>query len=270
MEPDHRDLKSTIDPARLPAHVAIIMDGNGRWAEKKRRPRIFGHKAGVNTVDNIVTFASELGIKALTLYSFSTENWKRPVKEVGALMGVLEEFLMKKMKKMIDNNIRFNTIGRLEDLPESALRCIDRVKEATRENTGTILTLALSYSSRNEITNAVTAIAEKVKSGELAPDKIDPETVEKHLDTAGLPEVDLLIRTSGELRISNFLLWQLAYAELHFTDVLWPDFGEDDFVRAILDFQKRERRFGLSGDQLKERKSTGGRRPQSRIETGTL
>jgi len=246
-------LLKRIDRKRLPQHVAIIMDGNGRWAAGRMMPRIFGHRAGVETVDRIVTLASELKIKALTLYSFSTENWSRPRREVNALMGILQEFLMKEMRKMMNNNIRFNTIGHLNDLPQSAVDCIDEVKRETKDNTGTILTLALSYGSRNEIVEAARAIAEKVQKGELSPELISPELFNTHLQTADLPDVDLLIRTSGEVRISNFMMWQIAYSELYFTDVLWPDFSKADFLQAVLSYQERERRFGRSGEQLKQK-----------------
>lgn len=250
MTPAEAALWEQIDRSRLPLHVAVVMDGNGRWAKKRMMPRIFGHRAGVATVDRIVSLASEIKLPALTLYSFSTENWKRPPNEVSALMDILKEFLMKEMMRMVKNNIRLNTIGRTDELPASAIDCINQVKESTKNNTGTILTLALSYGGRAELEDAVKAIARKVKNGMLEPEGIGQETISNHLDTAGLPEVDLLIRTSGEQRISNFLLWQIAYAELWFTDVLWPDFQGTDFLQAVLDFQKRERRFGLSGDQL--------------------
>lgn len=250
MTPAEAALWNSIDRARLPRHVAVVMDGNGRWAKRRMMPRIFGHRAGVATVDRIVSLASEINLPALTLYSFSTENWKRPPNEVSALMEILKEFLMKEMMRMVKNNIRFNTIGRTAELPASAIDCINQVKESTKNNTGTVLTLALSYGGRAELEDAVKAISRKVKSGLLDPDMIGQETIGNHLDTAGLPEVDLLIRTSGEQRISNFLLWQIAYAELWFTDVLWPDFQGTDFLQAVLEFQKRERRFGLSGDQI--------------------
>ncbi|MBI3793316.1 MAG: isoprenyl transferase [Nitrospinae bacterium] len=225
------------------------MDGNGRWAKKIFLPRVMGHRAGVQTVDKIVTLASEIKIKALTLYSFSAENWNRPSAEVEALMGILKEYLMKELRKMLDNNIRFNTIGRVADLPKSAVECIEEVRESTKKNTGTVLTLALSYSGRNEIIDAVRSIARDVQNGRLGPDEITGGLMDARLDTAGLPELDLLIRTSGEERISNFLLWQSAYAEFYFTDVLWPDFTGMNFLEAIKDYQKRERRFGLSGEQ---------------------
>lgn len=250
MTPAEAALWELIDRSRLPRHVAVVMDGNGRWAKKRMMPRIFGHRAGVATVDRIVSLASEIKLPALTLYSFSTENWKRPPNEVSALMDILKEFLLKEMMRMVKNNIRFNTIGRIAELPPAAIDCINQVKESTKNNTGTVLTLALSYGGRAELEDAVKAIGRKVKHGLLDPEVIGQETISNHLDTAGLPEVDLLLRTSGEKRISNFLLWQIAYAELWFTDILWPDFQGTDFLQAVLDFQKRERRFGLSGEQL--------------------
>ena len=250
MTPAEAALWNSIDSTRLPRHIAVVMDGNGRWAKRRMMPRVFGHRAGVATVDRIVTLASEIKLPALTLYSFSTENWKRPPKEVTALMEILREFLMKEMMRMVKNNIRFNTVGRISELPPAVIDCITMVKESTKNNTGTVLTLALSYGGRAELEDAIKAIAREVKSGALDPEEIGQETIDRHLDTAGLPEVDLLIRTSGEQRISNFLLWQIAYAELWFTDVLWPDFQGTDFLRAVQDYQKRERRFGLSGDTV--------------------
>ena len=258
------DLIKRVDHKRLPRHVAIIMDGNGRWAARRMMPRIFGHRAGVETVDRIVTLAAELNINAITLYSFSTENWSRPPREVNALMGILQKYLLKEMMKMMDNNIKFNTIGHLNDLPQSAVDCIEKVKAETKNNTGTILTLALSYGSRNEIVEATRLIAEKVKKGELSPDSITPELFSGYLQTADLPDVDLLIRTSGEVRISNFMMWQIAYSELYFTDVLWPDFSKSDFLQAILSYQERERRFGRSGEQLKQGDDPEGEGKSSR------
>lgn len=258
------DLLKEVDPERLPQHVAIIMDGNGRWAARRMMPRIFGHRAGVESVDRIVTLAAEINLKAITLYSFSTENWSRPRREVNALMGILQEYLLKEMMKMMKNNIRFNTIGHLDDLPHSAIECINRVKQETKDNTGTILTLALSYGARNEIVEAARAIAEKVQKGALLPDEITQELFNSHLQTADLPDVDLLIRTSGEVRISNFMMWQIAYSELYFTDVLWPDFSTVDFLKAILSYQERERRFGRSGEQLKPGSAAGREEESSR------
>jgi len=239
-----------IDKSRLPKHVAVIMDGNGRWAKKRFLPRIMGHREGGKTVDRIVTLAREIDLKALTLYSFSTENWSRPESEVNALMNILKEYLVKEKKRMIDENIRFNAIGRISDLPSSTLEYLTDVMEATKHNDGTVLTLALSYGSQDEMIDAVRSIGRKIKSGQLEPDDITGELFANELYTAGLPDVDLLIRTSGELRISNFLLWQIAYAELYFTDIYWPDFTRLEFLKAIQDYQKRERRFGLSGEQM--------------------
>ncbi len=250
MTPAEAVLFGKIDPGKMPRHIAIVMDGNGRWAKKRFLPRIFGHRAGVQTVDRIVTLASEIKLKALTLYSFSAENWKRPPSEVDALMEILKEFLMKELMRMVENNIRFNTIGHIADLPPSAVECLEKVRESTKNNTGTILTLALSYGGRNEILDAVRSLGDDVKCGRLEPERISMELLESRLDTHDLPELDLLVRTSGELRVSNFLLWQMAYAELYFTDVLWPDFAGTDLLDAIVSFQKRERRFGLSGDQV--------------------
>lgn len=259
MKAEEEGLLRKIDLANLPRHVAVIMDGNGRWAKKRMMPRIFGHRAGVNTVDRILTLASEIKLKALTLYSFSTENWQRPPLEVKALMGILSESLMKQLMRMVENNIRLNTIGHIENLPEEVRECIEKVKESTKDNDGTILTLALSYGARDEIVDASRKLCTMVKNGELSPEEITADILGKQLDTADLPETDLLIRTSGELRISNFLLWQLAYSELYFTDVLWPDFSNADFLNAILCYQKRERRFGLAGEQIAEKK---GARPK--------
>ncbi len=246
------DIWSQIDKSLLPRHVAIIMDGNGRWAEKKGLPRIAGHREGVKTVDRIVSIAREIDIKHLTLYSFSTENWNRPRPEVEALMAILREFLVKEMKRMMSNNIRFGTIGKISDLPQTAVGIINEVKEATKNNDGTVLTLALSYGSRDEIVDAAKALGRKVKKGEIDPEDIDSDNFGKELYTAGLPDVDLMVRTSGELRVSNFLLWQIAYAELFFSDKLWPDFEGVDLLSAVKAFQERERRFGLSGEQLVE------------------
>jgi len=250
MNADENKIWQTIDSKNLPHHIAIVMDGNGRWAKKKGLPRLFGHRAGVKTVDRIVSLATEINLECLTLYSFSTQNWKRPRPEVETLMEILKEFLLKEMLRMVDNNIRFNTIGRIENLPDSARKHIEKVKDATKDNDGTILTLALSYGSQDEIIDAVKSLSKKVRDGEIDSDQITSEVFGQELYTAGLPDVDLMIRTSGELRISNFLLWQIAYAELFFTDVYWPAFSGKDLLIAIKDFQERERRFGLSSEQL--------------------
>lgn len=243
-------LLEKIDMNRLPQHVAIIMDGNGRWAKKNFFPRVQGHQAGVKTVDRIVTLCCKLNIGALTLYSFSDENWSRPAAEIKALMKILDRYLNKELDRMKKENIRFNTIGRIEGFPEEIRKIIRHAKESTKDNDGLILTLALSYGGRQEILDAVKRIAHKAQEGDLRPEDIDSDLFETFLDTRGLPSLDLLIRTSGEMRISNFLLYQIAYTELHYTNVLWPDFTEDDFVTAVIDFQKRERRFGMIQEQI--------------------
>ncbi len=236
--------EAPFDPARLPAHVAIIMDGNGRWARKRRLPRIWGHREGAKRVDEVVRAARELGVRYLTLYSFSKENWSRPKEEVRFLMDLLERFLVTKLPKMKKNGVRFNVIGDPEDLPARVRRAIERSRRETRENTALTLTLALSYGSRFEIAQAAQAAARDVAAGRLAPEAITPERFASYLYTKDLPDVDLLIRTSGELRISNFLLWQISYAEIYVTQTLWPAFGRPDFMRALAEFGNRERRFG--------------------------
>ncbi len=235
----------------LPKHVAIIMDGNGRWAKEKGKFRVFGHQNGVLAVRDTVEGAVELGIQYLTLYAFSTENWNRPQLEVNALMELLVSTITKETKTLMDNEVRLNAIGDLDSLPKN---CHQELKEAmakTSQNKRCTLTLALSYSSRWELTQAAKHIAELVKAGKLDPQDIDENLISKQLNTADLPDPELMIRTSGELRISNFLLWQLAYAELYFTPKLWPDFRREDLFEAILDYQKRERRFGMTSEQLK-------------------
>lgn len=243
-------LMNQIDLKRLPRHIAIIMDGNGRWAKKKMLPRVEGHRRGVKTVDKIVTCCAEMHIEALTLYSFSDENWNRPRPEIDALMKILDQYLTRELERMQRENIRFNTIGRIHELPPSIQERIRHVEDSTRSNTGLILTLALSYGGRQEILDAVKKIAQRVQEGSLPLEDIDFAIMESSLYTHDLPEPDLLIRTSGEKRISNFLLYQMAYTELHYTQVLWPEFVEDDLLKAIIDFQNRERRFGLIGDQI--------------------
>jgi len=239
-----------IDLKRLPRHIAIIMDGNGRWAKKKMLPRVEGHRRGVKTVDKIVTLCAEMHIEALTLYSFSDENWNRPRSEIDALMKILDRYLNNELERMKRENIRFNTIGRIHELPHSIQELIRHAEDYTRSNDGLILTLALSYGGRQEIVDAVKKIAQQVKEGSLPIEDIDFPVLESSLYTHDLPELDLLIRTSGEKRISNFLLYQMAYTELHYTQVLWPKFTEYDLLKAIIDFQSRERRFGLIGDQI--------------------
>jgi undecaprenyl diphosphate synthase len=239
-----------IDLKRLPRHIAVIMDGNGRWAKKKMLPRVEGHRRGVKTVDKIVTLCTEMHIEALTLYSFSDENWNRPRSEIDALMKILDQYLNKELERMKRENIRFNTIGRIHELPQSIQTLIRHAEDTTRNNDGLILTLALSYGGRQEIVDAVKKIARQVQEGSLPIEDIDFPVLESSLYTHDLPELDLLIRTSGEKRISNFLLYQMAYTELHYTEVLWPKFTEDDLLKAIIDFQGRERRFGMIGEQI--------------------
>ncbi|MBI3398389.1 MAG: isoprenyl transferase [Deltaproteobacteria bacterium] len=236
---------------KLPQHIAIIMDGNGRWAEKKILGRINGHRKGIEVVKDIVEFCRELGIGYLTLYTFSKENWSRPKAEVSALMEFLEEHLRKELLKLIRNGIRFRAIGNIWELPANIQKIIREVEDKTRHNGGMVLNLALSYGGRAEIVEAAKKIAMEVRQGRITADDITEEVFAKHLYTAGSPDPDLLVRTSGEFRISNFLLWQMAYTEIYVTDVLWPDFKRQHLTLALLDFQNRERRFGLTGEQLK-------------------
>jgi undecaprenyl diphosphate synthase len=247
------DLLMKIDKGKLPRHIAIVMDGNGRWAQRRHLPRNAGHRAGVIVVDDVVTTARKLGISCLTLYALSTENWSRPQPEIRALMMILRIYLRKEVKRMVRENIRFNTIGRIEDLPATIQSLLQDTKRETQHNDGMIFTLALSYGSRVEIVEAVQRIARAVQNRELAPEAINPATFSSYLYTAGLPDPDLLIRTGGEVRLSNFLLWQTSYAELYFTEVLWPDFRGDDLLRSILEYQQRERRFGLTHEQILRR-----------------
>jgi undecaprenyl diphosphate synthase len=240
-----------INKDKLPQHIAIIMDGNGRWAKEKGKLRVFGHQNGVKAVRDAVESAAELGIKHLTLYAFSTENWNRPKFEVNALMELLVSTINKETKTLMENNIRLNAIGDLKSLPPNCYRELQEAINKTENNTRMTLHLALSYSSRWEITNALIQIAEKVKNAELSVEEINDSTVDEYLTTKGIPDPELLIRTSGEHRISNFLLWQIAYAELYFTDKLWPDFRKEDLYEAIIDFQSRERRFGKTSEQVK-------------------
>ena len=229
---------------KLPRHVAIIMDGNGRWAKKRLLNRVKGHEKGVEAVRRIVEASRELHISVLTLYAFSTENWQRPQSEVKALMGLLKRFLVEEAPELSKNNIRLNVIGQLHRLPEDVRATIDQVREATAANSGMLLNLALSYGGRTEITDMVRAIAVKVASGAIAPEDIDESVVADHLYTAGIQDPDLMIRTSGEMRISNFLLWQLAYSEIFVTPTLWPDFTREEFLTILQDYQRRDRRFG--------------------------
>ena len=234
----------------IPKHTAIIMDGNGRWAEQKGMPRIFGHQNGVTAVRRIVESASKFNIKYLTLFTFSVENWDRPRSEVDTLMGLLVQTLKDQFEDMFKNNIKLNAIGDLDSLPNEVREELYTIVESTKGNTGMTLTLALSYGGKQEIFNAVKEISEKVKNDIICLDNFDDSVINDHLYTSNLPDVDLLIRTSGEKRISNFLLWQIAYAELYFTDVYWPDFTEEDLEKAIVEYQNRERRFGKTSKQL--------------------
>jgi undecaprenyl diphosphate synthase len=245
------DLLQTINKTNLPKHLAIIMDGNGRWAKKQGLLRAFGHESGTKSVKRIIEASVALGIEFLTLYAFSTENWNRPKLEVDTLMKVLINSLKKEVTTLQENNIKLNAIGNLEKLPQSAQKELQDVIDKTKNNTRLTLTLALSYSSREEIVNAVKNISNKVKNNIISIDSIDDSIINEHLYTQNLPDVDLLIRTSGEHRISNFLLWQIAYSELYFTDILWPDFKEEDLYEAIISYQKRERRFGKTSEQIK-------------------
>ena len=236
-------------PLVPPTHIAIIMDGNGRWAEERGKPRIEGHRAGAKAVREIVTYARELGVRYLTLYAFSSENWGRPSDEVSGLMELLSDYLKDERPTLLKNGIELSTIGAVEKLPLHVRLLLDEVKKATRGQDGMRLTLALSYGARDEILRAVRALAKKVDRGEIDPDEIDEAALEAGLDTAGMPDPDLLIRTSGEQRISNFLLWQAAYAEFVFLDVLWPDFAREHLEAAIGEFRRRRRRFGGVDDR---------------------
>ncbi len=245
-------LKEQIDSSRLPSHIAIIMDGNGRWAQEKGEDRLFGHLHGVESVRDVVEGAAELGIKNLTLYAFSTENWDRPEDEVSGLMELLIDTIKKEVPTLNKNNIKLHVIGAVDMLPSGALAELNEAMAQTASNTGLNLIMALSYSSRWEIINAVKQIAGDAKAGKIDPNTIDHQAFHSYLSTDRFPDPELMIRTSGEYRISNFLLYQLAYTELYFTSTLWPDFRKEDLYDAILDFQKRERRFGKTGEQLKK------------------
>lgn len=241
---------SAIDPARIPRHVAIIMDGNGRWAQRRHQPRLFGHKAGVESVRDVVETARKIGIEILTLYAFSSENWKRPASEVSGLMSFLKSYVQTELSRMLQNNIRFTCIGELERLPMEVREVLEQAKAETASNSKLVLNLALSYGSRSELTRAIKKIATDCVAGTLNAHEIDEELISDHLDTAGMVDPDLLIRTGGEARLSNFLLWQASYSEIYFTDLMWPDFRTDAFLQAIADFQQRERRFGRISAQL--------------------
>ena len=233
-----------LDATKLPCHVAIIMDGNGRWAEKRLLNRVRGHEKGAETVRSIARTCRELNISVLTLYAFSTENWQRPKREIAALMNLLDKFLINEEPEMLANNIRLGVIGQPRRLPEYVQRTIQRVLDSTQSNEGMLLNLALSYGGRTEILEMVQAITRKIATGTLSPDGIDMELIEAHLYTHNLPDPDLLIRTSGEMRISNFLLWQLAYTEIFVTTTLWPDFSREEFIDILNQYQRRDRRFG--------------------------
>jgi len=247
-----KDFKSQINADKLPNHIAIIMDGNGRWAEMKGKPRVFGHKNGVTSVKDVIEGCREIGVNYLTLYAFSTENWNRPKLEVRTLMALLVSSLRKELNTLVKNNIKLNTIGNIENLPEKAQAELAEVVEKTKNNTSLTLTLALSYGSREEIVNVIRNISKKVVNNQLAIEEINENIINNHLYTFSLPDVDLLIRTSGEKRISNFLLWQIAYAELYFTNTLWPDFRKENLFNAIVDYQQRERRFGKTSQQIEK------------------
>ena len=240
-----------IERTNIPAHIAIIMDGNGRWAKAQGQNRLYGHRNGVEAVQRIVEESARLGIQNLTLFTFSTENWKRPQVEVNTLMKLLVISLRKELHQMVQNNIRLNTVGNLSALPEAVQTELNETIEKTKNNSRMTLTLALNYGGKEELTQAIKEIAVKVKNNIISPENVDETIINKHLYTQNLPDVDLLIRTSGEQRISNFLLWKIAYAELYFSEVLWPDFDESQLHLAIHNYQKRERRFGKTSEQLK-------------------
>ena len=246
------DLINYIDKNKLPRHIAVIMDGNGRWAKSQGKPRVFGHKNGITAVREITEAAAEIGIEYLTLFAFSSENWSRPAFEVNALMQLLVETIHKEVRTLNKNNIRLKVIGELSQLPTKTYMALMQGVEDTKNNTRMELTLALNYGSRQEILEATRNLASQVALGLINPEQIDEKMFCKSLYTANMPDPELLIRTSGEMRISNFLLWQLAYAELHFTNVLWPDFRKKHLVQAIIDFQARERRFGKTSEQIHE------------------
>lgn len=242
--------KSKLDLHNIPQHIAVIMDGNGRWAKQRGKLRIFGHTNAVTAVRETVEIAAELGVKVLTLYAFSTENWNRPKNEVDGLMELLVGTIGKEIKKLHENQIRLTTIGNFDALPSKAKEELNKAKKLTENNKHMVLNIALSYSSKWEILEAVKAITQEVKQGKLTEDQINEEVFSNHLCTAGLPDPDLLIRTSGEIRISNFLMWQLSYAELYFTETLWPDFRKQHFIDAVADYQQRERRYGKTSEQV--------------------
>jgi undecaprenyl diphosphate synthase len=246
-------LKKKLDTNKLPVHIAIIMDGNGRWARQRGKERVFGHQQGVNAVREVIECAAELRLKYLTLYAFSTENWGRPDDEISALMSIMVQSLNNETDTLIKNNIRLKAIGDVNRLAEDVRKRLFETIDLTESANGLTLVIALSYSSRWEILSATRKLAADVKNGLIEPAAIKENDFEKYLTTYGIPDPELLIRTSGELRVSNFLLWQLAYTELYFTELLWPDFGKEEFYKAIIDFQKRERRFGKTSEQVLEK-----------------
>jgi undecaprenyl diphosphate synthase len=233
----------------MPRHVAIIMDGNGRWAKKRLLNRVKGHEKGADVVRQVVRTSREIGVPALTLYAFSTENWDRPKAEIAALMELLKRFLKSERSEMLENNIQFNTIGQIERLPQDVQDTVAATRDLTRNNDGMLLTIALSYGSRAELTRMVRHIARKARDGQIEPEAVTPELISDHLYTRNMADPDLLIRTSGETRVSNFLLWQIAYAELFFTDTLWPDFTREEYIQIIKSYQSRERRFGRVNEE---------------------
>jgi undecaprenyl diphosphate synthase len=244
------DIFSKIDLSRTPEHIAIIMDGNGRWAKKQGQERLFGHNYGVEAVRETLKASKELGVKYLTLYAFSTENWNRPKEEVEGLMDLLVRSIAGEIDELMESNVRLMTIGNTFGLPEACRNELLDAIQKTSKNNGVSLVLALNYSSRWEITNAIKKISQDAKSGKIDPEKVSEELIGAYLTTAGIPDPELLIRTSGEHRVSNFLLWQIAYSEFYFTEVLWPDFKKEDLYKAVLDYQSRERRFGMVSEQL--------------------
>jgi len=239
-----------LDKEKLPQHIAVIMDGNGRWAKKRNLERIVGHRKGIESAREIVKFCGETGIKVLTLYAFSIENWSRPKKEVQALMNLLKKYIVKESKELLKNNICLKTIGNIDDMPPSLSRIINETVEQTKNCKGMIVNLALSYGGRDEIIRAIKKIVQAVKQGSLKEDGITEKVFSSYLFTKDLPDPDLLIRTSGEMRLSNFLLWQMAYTEIYVTEILWPDFKREDMVQALIHYQSRERRFGRISEQL--------------------
>ncbi len=244
-------VSALLDPNRIPRHVAIVMDGNGRWAKQRKKPRIYGHKVGADSVREVVETSREIGIGHLTLYAFSSENWKRPKQEVSGLMNILKSYLVSELGRLEKNEIRLNCIGDSFQLPESVRKTLEDSISRTAGNDKMVLNLALSYGARDEICMTVRAIAEACRQGEIVPEQINHELISDRLYTGGQPDPDLLIRTGGERRLSNFLLWQASYAELYFTETMWPDFRKRAFLEAVIDFQGRERRFGKTGDQIR-------------------